>query len=195
MIVVSAILAFFILLLFLRFGVYAEYAGGGLTVAAQVGPMRIKVYPFRKVKPEKAKKRAARKAKIAERKRKKKFKSKKPVGIEGINKMLPAVRTVISRFRRRLLIKELTIHYTSAGDDPSKTATSYGAASALFGALVPLLENNFRIKRRDLRAFTDFQARKPDIYAKAAASIAIWEAVYIITPFIGIIGILTGSKV
>ena len=45
--------------------------------------------------------------------------------------------------------------------------------------ILPLIENNFNIKKRDLRASVNFEAAEPYIYVKAILSLAVWEAVYV----------------
>jgi hypothetical protein len=42
------------------------------------------------------------------------------------------------------------------------------------------LENNFRIKKRDMRAAVDFEAEKPYLYVRVKLSLAVWEAVYVL---------------
>jgi hypothetical protein len=44
---------------------------------------------------------------------------------------------------------------------------------------VALLENHFRIKKRDFRASVSFDKTEPYIYARARLSLAVWEAVYV----------------
>jgi len=48
------------------------------------------------------------------------------------------------------------------------------------GVIVPLLEDSFRIKHRDIRVFYDFIDTQQKIYIDAAISMAVWEAVYIV---------------
>jgi len=136
------------------------------------------VYPQEK-KPGKAEKKAARSAK-KELKAKMKPKEKKPGGLKTFLAMLEGFKVMLSRFRRKLLIKELTIHYIAGSEDPAKAAMAFGSAYAVFGAILPVLENNFRIRKRDLRASADFESKQPEIYAVASFSLAIWEAFFIV---------------
>ena len=166
----------------LRFGVSAEYGADGVSVSAHVGFLSVHVFPRKaKLEIEEKKKKAKKKPKKEKGKKKKKDKkeAKKPGGLQGLLDILKAVKKALNRLRRRLLIKELTIHFISAGDDPSKTAMMFGAANAAAELVVPALEKAFRIKRRDFRAAADFCAKEPCIYVKASISIAVWEVVYI----------------
>ncbi|MCL2401329.1 MAG: DUF2953 domain-containing protein [Oscillospiraceae bacterium] len=174
MIIAACIVAVLILISLLRIGVSAEYGGDGFFVTASVGLIKIKILP-RKEKPRKAKKIK----KPKKPKKPKQPKMEKPGGLKAFLDMLPGIKSALGRLRRRLLIKKLTIHYTAAGEDPVKTAMTFGAANAVFGVIVPVLENNFRIKHRDFRAQADFNATQQLIYVNAAISLAVWEAIYI----------------
>jgi len=201
-----------ILLALLRFGVSVEYCADGFTVAAKAGPLRLRLFP-RKERAGDSEKKAARKARRAEKraakkarkeaKRKTKKRKKIKDGAEGklekrklgtpgtILELLPLIKKALGRLRRKLLIKRLTIRYTAAFDDPSKTAQLYGAANAAIGVIVPVLENSFRIRRRDFRAAADFSDTHQSIYINAAISLAVWEAVYII---IALLPAIVGTK-
>ena len=106
--------------------------------------------------------------------------SKKPGNLSSFSDALKAITNAFKRLKRRLLIKRLVLHYKSAGDDPARVALQYGAANAVFGIIIPKLERNFRIKRRDLWAEADFGASEPSIYAMISVSLAVWEAIYIL---------------
>jgi len=185
MIALAIVVAILILIALFRFGVSVEYSSDGVTVKAQVGPLKLRVFP-REVSPKKEAKqklkKAAKKEKAALKKALKKQKpkdEKKPGGLKMFFEVLPSVKTALGRIRRRLLIKRLTIHYTAGGEDPATAALTYGAANAAFNTVVPLLEKAFRIKRKDLRASFDFDAPEPLIYVNVAISLAVWEAIYI----------------
>jgi len=187
------ILAALIIIALLRFGVSAEYGADGVSVKAIAGPFLIKLYP-REEKPDKALKKAIKKEKkkAKEKPAKEKPAREKPGGLEPLLAILRAVKTALGRVRRKLLIKTLTIRYVAAGDDAFKTALSFGAANAAFGAVLPLLENNFKIRRRDFTALADFISTEQSIYAKAALSLAVWEAVYIALAMLPLL--IGGSK-
>ncbi|MDR0489892.1 MAG: DUF2953 domain-containing protein [Oscillospiraceae bacterium] len=186
MIVLGVIVFILLFIALLRFGVTVEYGDGGFIVKARVGILSLRIFP-RKISPKraekkagkKAKRKAERKEKKAKKKREKKSGEKSPGGLEVFNAALPAAKTLLGRLRRRILIKRLVFWYTSAGSDPVKTAMSFGAANAAFCAITPLIENNFRVRRRDLRVTADFDAAEPGIYLNAAISLAVWEAFYI----------------
>ena len=177
LIVLGCILAFLAILSLLRIGVSAEYADTGIKAKAHVGPFSLTLYPAkRKTEKEKKKKRQEDKEK---KKRQKAEEKPKPGVFEELKAQLPAIKTALSRLKRKLLIKELTIYYLAGGEDPAQAALSFGGVSAGYGIITAFLENNFRIKKRDLRANVDFNAEKPYIYVKLKLSLAVWEAVYV----------------
>ena len=177
MIALAVILAVIIVIALLRFGVYAEYSEDGIIVKARVGPVSALVFP-QKAKRKKAEERKKAK-KMKKSKKAKESEDKAPGGLRGFLDFMPPVQNALGRVRRRLLIKNLTIRFVSANEDPAKAAMAFGMANAASGAVMPALEKVFRIKRRDLRFSADFEAVQPRIYIKAVISIALWEAVYI----------------
>ena len=178
MIIVAIVIAVFILLALIRLGLYVEYDGDGTSVLLMVGPLPLQIYP----KKEKRERQEIRKARKKEKKALKKAeeqKTKKPGGLKGFLDKLPIIIKGLGRFRRKLLVKKLTVRFVSADADPSKAALVFGASNAAFGAILPVFENAFRIKRREYDFSADFEAVQPSIYVKAAISLAVWEAVYV----------------
>ncbi|MCL2152117.1 MAG: DUF2953 domain-containing protein [Oscillospiraceae bacterium] len=195
MITFAIIFAILILIALLRFGVSVEYSANGLTLTAIAGFLRMRILP-RSEKPlskrDKAKLEARKEKKDrkqAEKKAKKEAKKKsrearegkKPGAVKTILGLLPAIKTTLVRLRRRLLIKKLVIYYSIASDDPYNTAVAFGAANAALETIVPFIEKYFRVKRRDIRAMANFLDTQQSIYINAAISLAIWEAVYIVS--------------
>ena len=181
----------------LRFGVAAEYGADGFIVTAHVGPLRLRVYP-KKEKPGAAEKKAKRKARKADKAKSKKDKEKPkeqiPGGLKTYLDMLPPVKNMLGRLHRRLLIKKLTIRFTAAGGDAATTALTSGAANAAFSAITPVLENSFRIRKRDFRATADFSGTEMKIYVHAAISMAVWESLYIVFALLPLVISLLKSK-
>jgi len=165
-ITVSAI----ILIALLRFGVIVEYCEEGFFLWAKAGFLRFRLLDDKK------------------KKRKKKKKPKKERDLKellpgSLNEFLESVKTILNalgRLRKRLLIKQLTLYYTSAGEDHFNTAMQFGAANIAVGTLIPQIKKNFRVKRLDLRTWFDFTSTEQKIYAKIIISIAVWEIFYVL---------------
>ncbi|MBQ7254651.1 MAG: DUF2953 domain-containing protein [Oscillospiraceae bacterium] len=167
-------LAAIALLLFLPLGARAEYKDD-LRVWLCIGPLRLTLYPAKKKKPKKPK---AEKPKKEEKP--KEEKEKKP---------LPPVRTLLDyaslaldllgRLWRRICIRELTIRATFGGADAGDAAIGYGRAWAAIGAVTPILERAFRIKKRNLSAEYDPECKEIRLYACAQATINLFAILQI----------------
>ena len=187
MLTFAIIISILILIALLRFGVIVEYDEAGVKLWVKAGFLKLRILDKdKKDKPKKKKKK--------KKKKEKKPKEKKPGGFRRFLDLLKAAMKALGRLKRRLLIKQLTLHFTSAGDDPSKTAIQYGAVNAVFGAIVPVIDRQFRIRRRDLRAYVDFTISAPVIYAKVTISIAVWEVFYIAFAFLPVLISMAAAK-
>jgi len=188
------ILALLIIAL-LRFGIWVEYSSEGVIAKVYVGPIYVTIYPEKEDTPEQAEKKEQKKALKKAKKEAKKEKDKDkppfkmPGGLKGFLALIPPIKNMLGRIKRRILIKELTIHFVAAGSDAYKTAMTYGAANAALGTLSPLLDKHFRIKHRDFSTDVDFISTEQKIYVNAAISLAVWEAVYIVLALFPIVKI------
>ena len=194
MLALAIVIASLILIALLRFGIIAEYSDAGVVLWLKAAFLKIRVLDTSKQEKKKPKKK--KKAK-KEKKQKKNIdiKALKPGSLSEFMAILKAVGNALGRFKRRLLIGRLVLHYTAGGDDPSNVAISYGAAGAAFGFIIPVLERHFRIRKLDLKAFADFDAKEQGIYAKANVSIAVWEVFYVVFALFPIIKVIfKGTK-
>ena len=201
---IAIIIAVLLFVLFFRFGLAVAYSDAGLVVKARVGPFSLRAYPRKEPserKKRRQKLRRMRKAEKPKRERRRKEKKRKPEeeepgSLESFITIFAAVKNVMGRVRRRLLIKRLILHYVSASEDPMKTALAYGGLSAAQNGVVHALDASFRIRKRELTASADFENSKPRIYVNAAISIAVWESLYIffaILPAIGAMKRVSGK--
>lgn len=184
MLAAAIVLAVLLLICFLRTVAALEYTDAGLDLKAYLGPIRFSVLPSRK----KTERREAKKSKEVKKVKEKKMKAGR---FAILKNELPAINKTLEKLKRKLVVNELTIHYIAAGTDPAAAALYFGAASIGYGIIIPLIENNFTIKERDLRASVDFQATEPYIYVRAKLSLAVWELVYIA---FGLVKILVTSE-
>jgi len=179
MLALAITISILVLIALLRFGVIVEYSEDGLQMWMKAGFLKLRIADKnKKKKPEKKKKKKD--TNIG--------KQIMPGSLSDFLDMLRAVKNVLDRLRRRLLIKQLTLHYVSAGDDAADIAIRYGAAHALYNTIIPLLESYFRIRHKNLDATADFNAKEQKIYAKITISIAVWEVFYVISALFPIIG-------
>ena len=171
MVALSITIAVLILIALLRFGVIVEYSEEGFHLWAKAGFLKFKLLDDNKEKKPKKKK-----------EKPKKERNLKEMLPGSLSEFMDAAKTVLNalgRLKRRLLIKQLTLYYTSAGEDPANTALQFGAANAMIGILIPEIKKQFRVKRLDLRMWFDFTSTEQKIYAKIIISIAVWEVFYV----------------
>ena len=176
-IVLAVILAAMGLFLLLRFAVTITYGQAGLKIIARVGIIPIKIYPTDKKILKKKRKKSA--SDIIDTLLQRKKDDKKPGKLETFFELFKLAKDILNRVRKKLLIKNLDIHFISAGKDPVQAALMYGSANAVYGVMEPVLERNFRLRRFNFTSEADFESTKPLIYVNVTLSIAVWELLYI----------------
>lgn len=163
-------------LLLIPCGIDAGYDGRAFHLYARFGFINLKLFP-KKEKPLKPKP-----PKPAKDKKEKK-KEKPPMGKDEIFALIKMGLKSLGRFKRRLSVNYLRLHYTAAAGDPFKAAMAYGLGSTFMGTVVPLAEGAFNIKERDFSVSVDFLAEKPVFDFRLITSIQIWEILYIAFAF------------
>ncbi len=163
-------LAVLALLAWLPLGVSARYDSGGAMVRLIAGPLRITVFPVKKKekKQQKAKKenKAASSGAPA---------AKKKTG-GSYRDFLPLVRLVLDfldSLRWKLRVDRLELKLILAADDPCDLAVNYGRAWVALGNLMPVLERQLVIKKRDLEVECDFLSDKTLIVARVDLTITL----------------------
>lgn len=198
LIVLGVALVIDFLIAILRVGARATLEEGIFSLKILAGPIKLKIMPkdedkVKKPKPEKPKEEKSKKDKPKKAKKGKKGEAEEPAEGEEPKKKLPikitmdlistvlnAVGELLGRLRRKICIDKLTVHYTVASDDPASAAMTYGYASAGISALMPAVENIFKIKERDVGVAVTFDEPEGDIFVDAQLTIAIWEILYIV---------------
>jgi len=182
MLALAIVIAVLIIIALLRFGVIMAYSEVGFEVWVKIGFIKVKVVGEdvkERKKLKELRKKARQKIRKQIKKKKTDMKNMVPGSLNEFLTIFRAVQNTLKRVKRRLLINHLTLHYTSAGENPANTALQFGAANAVFEALMPEIKRNFRVRHLDLGAGFDFTSEEQKIYAKAALSLAVWEAFYI----------------
>ncbi|MCD7919626.1 MAG: hypothetical protein LUG45_06055 [Clostridiales bacterium] len=206
LLVILIVLAVLVLIGFIRFGGTVEYSSEGLTVLVKVLCFNIKVLPRpektpeqqaadeeKKKKAEEKKKKAEAKRKAKEEKRKAKAekkaqkkkkqpeedkKPKKGGSLQLILKMIPAGLETLGDLKNVLRFDELYVRYTIAGQpDPAGAARQYGMICAGGGAVTALLENNLRIRRREVSAWVDFTTTEALVYVRLTITLSLGRVV------------------
>ena len=183
LIILGVTLTLDILLLLIRVGARLTLDSQGLALRLIAGPVRLKLLPKGEEKAKKPKKEKPEKRETPapeEKKEKSKPKPKIKITFELISSVLKAVGELLGRLRRKICIDKLVLHYTAAAADPADAAMTFGYASAGVGALMPVIENIFKVKERDVGASVTFDTDQSEIFLDAQLTLAIWEILYIV---------------
>ena len=141
-IVLLAIFAALFLLSLIRLGGRAAYTAEGISVVILVGPLRVCVFPLDANKKQKKRKKKDKPA-VAE-----KHETKQQGGTFGrFMELLPTVSEAAGALKRRIRIDHLNLTVIWGAEDAASAAIGYGRAYAALGMIVPLLENNFKVKK------------------------------------------------
>ena len=92
-----------------------------------------------------------------------------------LRQLLPVALRAAGSLRRKISVDLLEAHILLAGGDPASVAVAYGSANAVIGMVLPLLEQNFHIRRRDIRTAVDFEKPHSEIRARAALSLTVGQ--------------------
>lgn len=136
---------------------------GKLQVWCGLGPVSLRLFPLKKgKKPKKEKAKAA-----AESASPQTTEEKRPrVEPAQVLEYLRLGAEAAGMLRRRLVIRQLTLHLRLAGEDAAQTALLYGQTATVVSTLYPVLERNFRLKKTDLTVDADFQQSTSQILAE-----------------------------
>lgn len=165
--VLLVLLSIVLVAIFLPMGIRLRYQKEGLTLKLVIGPLYLTLVPRKKKRKKKPKKKPKEKKKSTKPKEQRLgTDAQKPKGgkLSDLMDYLPWIFELIGHFRRRLLMRKLTLLVNLAGDDPCDLALLYGKANGALGVVIPLLEKSFRIRKRDIQVYCDFLAEKTEIY-------------------------------
>lgn len=160
-------------LAFLPLGFRAVYRQSQPGVWLLIGPLKFRVYPGKKKEnhPQKTEK----------KKSEKKEKSKKGGSWQDFQPVVKTILEFLEQFRQKIRVNDLELKLTLAGDDPCDLALNYGRTWAALGNLMPLLEQCFVIKKRDVEVQCDFTSDKTRIYARADVTITLARALHLLS--------------
>ena len=158
----------------LPLGVRIVYGESGLQLSVLAGPMKFPINLEKKQKEPKKKE-----AKPAESAPAQKTAEKSETSSGGkFTDFLPLLKVLkefLWDFRRKLRVRKLEMKLIMAGDDPCDLAVNYGKAWAAVGNLMPLLEQLFVIKKRDVQVACDFVGSQTTLYLRVDAVMALWR--------------------
>lgn len=163
--------AIILLLYFLPVGIRVRYRHAELKIWYVIGPVRLLRYP-----EDARRKESGVTSKITIRTVLDEPIKANRVYDNVLGDFLAELKTTLGllwNIRPKLRIKRLIMALHIAGSDPAKVAMQYGAAWSAFGAFLPLLEEGFILKKRDLSVDCDFSGGSSSLDAKLDISIGL----------------------
>lgn len=146
MIALIIVVVLIALILSIRLGVDISYSDENLKIFVKASVFNFKIFP-----PE-------RKEKKTENKPKEKTKKQNDKGIierlgfekEDWLELIGVILKVLAKFNHSIVINKFKFYYAVTDLDPYDAVVKYNTINTVAGSLVPFLENNFRIKERDI---------------------------------------------
>lgn len=172
-----------------------------------LGPFRLRLLPWKKKKPKKQKKsekpeeakpqnrepppspppqaeRPGEAAGPAPQIRKEKestpvFGGMEKLDIPYIMDLIHLGLSAMGQFRRVLRVDRFLLDCAIATGDAAKTAMAYGAAAAGVGMFLPLLEENLRVRKKDIQVICDFEGTESKIFLEVQVSALVFQLLII----------------
>ena len=193
MIALAAAAALLALVLALPAAVRVRYDDGTLHVRVRVGS--VTVYPPRPARARRSsRKKAAGRQKPQGSVRKSGAGGKK-LTRQQIQDLIRLALDLLGKLRRKLLVRHLTLHAFFGGRDAARAAIGYGRAWAAIGAVMPVLENSFRIESRDVGAYLDYGLDQPRLLLELDVRMRLGTALVLaLGAGVRLLGIFTKSS-
>lgn len=169
--ILLALTAVVTLAIILPVGIRVRYHGGILKLWYTVGPIRLLRYPEDSKAQEKRKKSKINIRTVLNEPIKANRKYDSVLGDFWAE--LKTTLGLVWQLRPKLRIKRLVLKLHLAGDDPAALAMQYGGAWAAMGNLLPLLEEAFILKKRELDVDCDFSGGTTTLDAKLDITIGL----------------------
>ena len=152
-------------------GLRIVYGESGFRMMVLAGPLKIPLEFGKKEKKAKEEKTA----KATSQKPVKKSEAKQGGSFTDFLPLLKVLKELLGELRRRLRVKKLELKLSMAGDDPCDLAVNYGRAWAAAESIMPLLEELFVIKKRDVQVACDFVGSQTTLYLRVDAVLSLWR--------------------
>ena len=168
------LLSVLLLLMLLPVGIRGAYEKGNAQLWLRLGPVAIRLLPRPQKREKQRKPESAPAQEQAAKASAPEPQAPPPAPQEDekkdLRQYLPMLRLLgdlLKDLRRKIRMDRLYVHLILAGGDPCDLAVSYGRIWAAVGNLLPLLDQLFVIKKRDVEVACDFAAAKTILIARA----------------------------
>ena len=146
-------------------GIDASYAES-VTVKLKVWFLPIMLIPKRK---KEQRKKSVQKKEQPEKKQT----EKRKIELSALLSYLNLAAELLGDLRRKIVLQYVSFHIIFGGDDPARRAVSYGRAWAIIGSVVPILEQIFEIRKREIEPLLSESAKRMTFDARAVCTVRI----------------------
>ncbi len=147
------ILSALALLLFIKISLHASYGEKGLSVHSDILWFKIKLLP----------------------KRKKAKKQKSAASLKNRLEILKVILKTLDKLRHIIVFDRVRIKYIAADADPYNTVCEYNAVNAFIGAAIPLVENYFGVKEKDIEIDADMCRERSELEFEIKLSLRVYQ--------------------
>lgn len=158
-------------------GMDGRWQSGSALVFLKLGPLRLQVFPWKWKK--KASGQDQTEAPKKEKKKRRTPKQRPALTKKDYFSLAKILLRTMQRFRRKLSVDFLQLHYTAASGDPYDTVMQYSRFCAALEALFPLAKQVLHIKKQDIVLDLTFETDKPIVKARVELALRIWEICYV----------------
>lgn len=174
------LLSILLLLMLLPVGIRGAYDKGAVQLWLRIGPVTIRLLPRPQNREKQSKPEPVPAQEQAPKASAPEPQAPPPAPQEDekkdLRQYLPLLRLLgdlLKDLRRKIRMDRLYVRLILAGGDPCDLAVSYGRTWAAVGNLLPLLDQLFVIKKRDVEVACDFSAAKTILIARADVTILL----------------------
>ncbi len=168
----AIVLLALLLLGLLKVGVRLAWDHDQLMLRLVVGPFRI---ALPKAKAHKRLKQPAPVKKEAEPPKTVKKKSTGKLWLRALADHWQDVAALIGKSLRTPTLDKVVLHLTVGGEDAAACALNYGRVCAAASCALPVLENTFRIRQRDIQMQWNYELDKLDCFFQTELTVRIYE--------------------
>lgn len=157
-------LGILLFLALLPIGICVCYDQIGLQLGALFGLIRFQLFPGKSNPKEKHYKKE-KKPHAASRAPKNNAQKKNNGG--SLAKFCPLLQVAVrflNSFRKKLIVSRFHFNLILAADDPADLAMHYASGWGIVGEIMPIIENLFTIKKRDIQVQCDFTAEETRLF-------------------------------
>ena len=177
--IIGGIILLFVLLLFIKIGVFFSYYGGVPELTVKIGFIKLN-FNLKELKKEAEVQEGTTEVK-KEKKKKKKQKEKAPSpSIKDTFRVFKnGIVTFWNKYKRDAKLERYIVKISVATDDPAKTAVLYGGIAAIAGNLhawaTSVKKRSKRLTDLQTEVRPDFIAEKTDAAAEIGFSLKLWQ--------------------